>query len=166
MSALQAARPGGLCHLCAPPLSRRGDSGAQPSRSSSRSSRAAGMQPSPAPPPTATRRPHLLQSIPSAACTAFVVTPHISACHAAPVSLKMNTLLQLGGGRACWLGCLRRELWQSQVLSSTEHARPVPEKRTVVQAQPGLASPCLVSAESCLPSPFSPALDPAEGGQQ
>lgn len=58
-----------------------------------------------------------------------------------------------GGG--CWLGCLRRELWQSQVLGSTEHARPVPVKRTVVQAQPGLASPCVVSAESFLPSPLS-----------
>lgn len=89
----------GLCHLCAPPLSRQGDAEAQHSRSSMGSSCAAGMQPSPAPPPTATRRPHLLQSVPSAACTAFVVTPHISACHAAPVSLKMNTLLRPRAGR-------------------------------------------------------------------
>lgn len=83
------------------------------------------LQPSPAPPPTAARL-HLLQSIPSAACTAFVVTAHISGCHAAPVSLKMKTLLRPRAGRregAGWVVC--GELWHSQVLSSPE---PVPGK--------------------------------------
>lgn len=112
---------------------------------------------------------HLLPSIPSAACTAFVVTPthfSLSCCPSVPEDeyAAEPSCWEEGGGVG-WVVC--GGSCGSQVLGSTERARAVvPVKRSVVQAQPGLASPCLVSAQSFLPSPFSPALDPAEGGQQ
>jgi len=108
-------------------------------------SAAAGMQPNPAVPPTATHRPHIPQGISSAAYTALVVMPYILACHPAPASLRMNGLLHLSAGRSeggCSLDCLQRELWQSQVLSSAEHARPEALQSTAVQVGPALSCPC------------------------
>lgn len=95
MSVLRAAqsRWPRLSHLSAPPLLRQGDArhstpkARAPQGAAALSSAAAGTQPNPALPPTATHHLHIPQGISSAACTALVITPYIfslSSCHSVP----------------------------------------------------------------------------------